>query len=385
VEGRTYEADIAAFAQCRNRSVKILHLLPSLERAGAEMLLLEIVTRRAGGVEHVIVCMKESDPDFMRHFVAAGVRVEELDWRHGRLRSILQLRELVRSHKPNVIQGWMVHANLLLSVLSASRAVALIWSVHGVQYQLTAGTRVLEHIGMVLSHFVPKRIVYPSAAARKFFESVGYSRRRSMVIPNGIDLDRFRPDSARRDAMRTSLDIGTDEFLVGCFARWHPDKDHRTLFQAFSRAASGKPWRLLCCGAGMTRENPDLVRLLAEARLDDRVLLLGNRPDMPELIRATDVVVCSSIAESFGNVIVEALACGLNVISTRCGGPEEIIGDQRFLVPVGDSQALALRLEAFALGEYSDVDPDSCRAKAAKFSADSMCRSYEDLYRSMIA
>ena len=174
--------------------MKILHLLPSLERAGAEMLLLEIVTRRAGDLEHVIVCMKDSDPDFLRCFTAAGARVEELDWRHGRLRSIMRLRELVRSHKPNVIQGWMVHANLLLSLLSTSRAVALIWSVHAAQYQLKAGTRVLERVGIVLSHFVPKRIVYPSAAARNFFESAGYSRRRSLVIPNGIDLDRFRPD-----------------------------------------------------------------------------------------------------------------------------------------------------------------------------------------------
>lgn len=364
--------------------MKILHLLPALERAGAEMLLLEIVTRRAGDFEHLIVCMKESDPDFMRLFTAAGVRVEELNWRDGRLRSLMRLLELVRSHKPNVIQGWMVHANLLLSVFSASKAATLIWSVHAVQYQLKASTRALEHVCMVLSHFVPKRIVYPSAAARKIFESAGYSRRRSIVIPNGIDLDRFRPDEARRDAVRTSLDVGTDEFLVGCFARWHPDKDHRTLFRAFARAASGKPWRLLCCGAGMTRGNPELGRLLDEERLDDRVLLLGNRPDMPDLIRATDVVVCSSIAESFGNVIVEALACGLNVISTRCGGPEEIIADERFLVPVGDFAALALRLEAFALGEFSDVDSDSCRAKAAKYSADSMCRAYEDLYRSVI-
>lgn len=121
-----------------------------------------------------------------------------------------------------------------------------------------------------------------------------------------------------------------------------PSKDHALLLEAFAKVREKLDSKLIIVGDGPERSR--LEKLARDLGIDDDVWFTGWRQDPHSIMSRCDVFVMTSRYEGFGNVIVEAMACGLPVISTDCpGGPREILqgGDAGLLVPVGDVQKLA--------------------------------------------
>lgn len=120
-----------------------------------------------------------------------------------------------------------------------------------------------------------------------------------------------------------------------------PVKDYPTLLRALAHVLQTKPVRLLILGEGT--ERPALTALVNELKLQDSVCLVGECDNVFPFLQAADLFVLASTSEAFGNVLVEALACGTPVVSTDCGGPREILQDGLYgtLVPIGNPQAMA--------------------------------------------
>lgn len=162
---------------------------------------------------------------------------------------------------------------------------------------------------------------------------------RATVVPVGVDADLFVPGD--EDARRA------DQILFVGFINLNKGID--VLLDAMARlAAQDAPGRLLLVGGSFYRhtrlQEERLRRQAAMLGLGDRVTFLGRRPqhEVARLMAESAVVVLPSRAESFGAVLVEALACGTPVVATRCGGPEDIVVDGvGELVPVEDPEALA--------------------------------------------
>jgi glycosyltransferase involved in cell wall biosynthesis len=153
-------------------------------------------------------------------------------------------------------------------------------------------------------------------------------------------------------------------------------KNHSLLLRAFARLERPDA-RLMFVGYGAGRDT--LLSLAHELGVADRVILAGFHRDPTPFYKTADLFVLSSDYEGFGNVIVEALACGTPVVSTNCpSGPAEILENGRFgrLVPVGDAEALASAMGA-ALNEQ--VDRDALKRRAADFSPEIAARKYLDL------
>lgn len=153
-------------------------------------------------------------------------------------------------------------------------------------------------------------------------------------------------------------------------------KNHSLLLRAFARIESRRP-TLMILGTG---PNKSMVRrLAAELDVADRVIFAGFHPDPTPFYSTADLFVLSSDNEGFGNVIVEALAQGLPVVSTDCpSGPSEILENGRWgrLVPVGDSEALAKAMVDALMAEH---DHDALKRRAADFSPEIAARKYLDL------
>ena len=166
--------------------------------------------------------------------------------------------------------------------------------------------------------------------------------------------------------------------------RLHPTKDYPTLIRSFARLRQVREARLLILGSGKNdeetaRRRAELIELAAELGVSEDVDLPGFVPNpLPYMARAA-VFVLSSLWEGFGNVLVEALACGCPVVSTDCpSGPAEILDHGRYgrLVPVGDDSAMA---EAIAATLKSPPDRDVLRAHGALFTVDRAVDAYLDL------
>lgn len=169
------------------------------------------------------------------------------------------------------------------------------------------------------------------------------------------------------------LSPGAPPLILGV-GRLSPQKDFATLIRAFAHLRAHRPAHLLLLGEG--RQRPELEALVHRLQLSDAVALPGFCANPFAWMARAQVLALSSIYEGFGNVLVEALACGCPVVSTDCpSGPAEILAAGRFgrLVAVGDAPALAT---ALAQSLDHPPAPESLRRRAALFSADRAAHQY---------
>jgi len=208
---------------------------------------------------------------------------------------------------------------------------------------------------------------------------VGIAPAKVVRIHNGVDTERFSPGD--RGEIRANLGVRSDQIVVGTVGRLNPVKDQVSLIDAFARLEAAEAV-LIIAGDGPCRDV--LHNRAAALRLGDRVRFLGERHDVPDVLRALDVFVLPSIAEGISNTILEAMATGLPVIATRVGGNPELVvdGETGRLVPRGDPGALAAALGSYFQDSVRRIE-DGSRARAravTAFSLDAMRAGYADVY-----
>jgi glycosyltransferase involved in cell wall biosynthesis len=200
-------------------------------------------------------------------------------------------------------------------------------------------------------------------------------KHKSRIVPNGIVLERFR------DATPAALAPVREGMLRAVFVgRLDPLKDHSTLLHALAHAPR---IHLLLLGDGPLRNSVE--NLARELGVADRVTFMGFRTDVPQILKACDIYVHSSIAEGFGIAACEAMAAGLPVIATDIPGLAELVKGTGMLTLPGDSEGLAR-----ALNELSDSAEkrarmsEASRLRARDFSIDRTVDGYLQMYADVL-
>lgn len=323
---------------------------------GAEVLLLNLFRHFDPEVVRPrVVCLREAGP-LAEDFRASGFEVEVLD-RTGRydLRTLPRLVSSFRRHSTDV--ALVVHhhrAALTLGRLAArlARISANIVAVHDMDLT-TIGQRCLPRY-VVETLFLSDAMVLLAPSQGRYLhreEGVGrfpWRRVPEVVIPNGIRVPPA-PTPADRDAARRELGLDPADFVVGIVARLSAQKAHHVLLDAVAKLAPCHPQlRLVVVGEGARAA--ELRVLTDELGIADRVLFTGVRRDVPRLLPALDVSCLSSVHEGAPITVIESMAACLPIVSTDCGALRDMVTDgvEGFLVPVGDSEALADRLARLA-------------------------------------
>jgi len=332
----------------------ILHVITGLGQGGAEAVLFRLAVHPAQAVRHVVVSLTDEGL-YGGRLRAAGVDVHALGMPRGRatLGGLRALYVLLRQLRPQAVQTWMYHADLIGGVaarLAGIRAVA--WGIRNSGAHLersSRSARLVLRLCALLSGRVPAAIVCAAQDAARRHQELGYRGDRMVVIANGYDLSRFTPDAQARDRMRALWGIAPDVPLAGCVARWDPLKDHRNLLRAMGHLVrEGRDRGLQCVlvGRGMATGNADLAALIDAEGLRGRVLLAGPSDDVPAVMNALDMHVLSSCAEGFPNVVAEAMACGTPCVVTDVGDAAYILGDTGPVAPPEQPGVLAGAIEA---------------------------------------
>jgi glycosyltransferase involved in cell wall biosynthesis len=377
--------------------LRVAHVITGLDTGGAETLLVRLLERLDRRVaDGAVISLKDAGTLGAR-IEALGVPVRALELRPRPLPSdVAKLRSAIRASAADLVQTWMLHANVLGGAttrfahpMSNGRA-PVVWGVHvsvvdpAVLGKVAALTQRAER---ALSRSVPVKIVACSQSAFDVLTGLGYPRPKLELIPNGFDLDRFHPDSSAGRAVRRELGIPEAAPVVGHVARFHPIKDHRTLLAAAQRVAERIPnVRFVLCGAGVTDQNPALAGWAAP--LGERVHLLGERGDVGRMYHAFDLAISSSSGEALPLVIGEAMASGIPVVATRCGDSPQLVGATGRVVPVRDPDALA---DATAgLLELPDEERrrlgEAARHRIAdRYDIDDMAAHYVELWQRVLA
>ncbi|WP_454742138.1 glycosyltransferase [Cupriavidus necator] len=274
----------------------------------------------------------------------AGIPITELGMRKtplSMLAALRKTRQVVRQWRPDVIHSHMVHGNLFARALTRTgRMPPVVCSAHSAREGGTLRTlayRLTDRWCALTTHV-------SEAGRQAMVESGAAPARRVIVMPNGIDTTRFRPDDAVRERARRALGLGAQDILVLNVGRLVPEKDQATLIEAFRLAARAVPnARLVIAGEGPLR--PALQDRIVQGGLATLATLAGARSDIPDLLRAADVFALSSRIEGMPLAVGEALATGLPVVATAAAGVAELAGDTATITPIGDAAALASALE----------------------------------------
>lgn len=363
--------------------LKVLHIITGLSIGGAETMLVKVLSALPSAeVESSVIALGGRGPMADR-IEALGVPLTCLGASRalgGLLSapgSLLRLSALMRKAKPDVVQTWMYHANLLggLAARIAGKP-PVVWGLRQSDLdpaRTKATTRVIARAGAALSRRLPKRILACADSVRRVHAAMGYDDARMTVIPNGFETDAFRPDPQARARIRREIAVADDAMLVGLPARFDPQKDHATFLAAAARVHATHPNAVfVLCGEGTTVINPKLEPLLKESRVPPAAMrLLGERRDMPAVMAALDVVVSSSaFGEGFPNVLGEGMAAGAIPVATDSGDSRAIVDGVGFVVGPRDPAALAR-----AIGTALDLAPAE-RARRIEAARERVVREY---------
>jgi len=329
--------------------MRITHIITDLDTGGAEIMLHKLLASLHDEVLNSTVISLMGRGKITERIEALGIKVETLDLGQGERPSwqtIKKLRQFMRAFNPDIVQGWMYHGNIAATVAvflfdPMRRKVKLFWNVRQTLYDINSEktqTRWLIILGRWLSFF-PHSIIYNSNLSAEQHCNVGYLSKKTKIIPNGFDLQKFRPDRQRRQQLREELKVSESTVLIGHISRLHPMKDHATLLRAIDRVVdslsstgSKQEVLFLLIGQGVT----------SELSTNPAVHFLGERSDIPKIMSAIDIVVSSSAwGEGFPNVIGEAMASEVPCVVTDVGDSAYIVGKYGRVCSVGDDQCIA--------------------------------------------
>jgi glycosyltransferase involved in cell wall biosynthesis len=376
------------------KPIKIVHLITGLNVGGAETMLFKLVSRMDRRRFHSVVVSLINDGPVGEKIRGMGVPVYSLGMRRGvpSASSASTLARLFAIERPDVLQTWMYHANVLgLMVGRATRVRHIVWNIRCSNLALqdfSPLTVFTIRLSALLSR-LPSAAIVNSEAGRADHDALGFRPLRWIVLPNGFDLDQYAPRLNAREEVRSDLGIPPRTPLVGFIGRYHPMKGHALFMEAANSVLSRHPdLHFLLAGRNVLPANEALISSMSNPSASEAVHLLGERADIPRLMAALDIAVSPSIyGEGFPNVIGEAMACAVPCVVSDVGDSALVVGRTGIVVPARSPEALASGIDRLlrAGEETRRALGQAARARVqTHFSIDRIVGEYAALYASFM-
>ena len=302
--------------------------------------------------------------------VKAGIPASDLGKR-GRwdvLPFLYRLFRHLRPRRPAVLYSFLPVANVLaVSMARLVPGTRVVWGVRASNMDL-ARYDALSRLAFRAECRLSRRadlIIANSSAGKDHHVQHGFPEERVVVVPNGIDVDRFARTDAGRRAVRTEWGVADDAIVIGLVARLDPMKDLPSFLEAAARLSASHPTaRFACVGDGPAQAAADLRALADRLGLGGNVIWAGARHDMANVYSALDVLVSASYGEGFSNAIAEAMACEVPCVVTDVGDSAWIVGDTGQVAPSRDSEALMQAMARLAARSSAERAAIGRRARA---------------------
>lgn len=368
-------------------SVRVLHVVSTGKRRGAEVFASDLVGALKGeGIEQHVAVLRGEEPVDVPYTAQVTVLGEDRRNEALRLGTVRSMRRVLRAWEPDIIQahgGEALKYSFLADRRRGGRVVyRRIGSVHP---RTTFGLRKAAYGAMMrrASHVV----ALGKTAREETIRVFGVRPERIVTIPNGVDPVRIRPRRTR-DQIRRSLGLAPDTVVGLSLGALTWEKDPLAQVDVAARVLRRSDRAVfLIAGEGPLRG--EVARAVAEAGLEGRVFLLGNRSDPGDLLASSDVLLMTSRTEGVPGAAIEGAMTGLPVVAYAIGGLAEAVrdGTTGLLARPGDREALARH--ASTLLEDEDRRREMGRAamkwSRARFDIGVVAPSYVRLYRHVLA
>ncbi len=361
-----------------NQVSLVVHLIYRLDFGGLETLLVDCVNRMpAHKYRHAIVCLTDYTA-FADKITQPGVELYALNKAPGLgLGTHAALFKLLRRLRPDILHTYNLSAVEYNATAALAGVPIRIHAEHGRDAGDPQGLNAKHNmLRRLMSPFIDRYVPVSLDLQRWLKNVVGIADAKNLLINNGVDTEHFKPGVREGD-----------QFVIGTVGRVQDVKNQAGLVDAFIALRALLPdqharLRLVIVGDGPLRAK--LEAQVAAAGVKDAVWLAGARTDIAELMRGFSLFALSSIAEGTPVTLLEAMACGLPVVSTAVGGIPELIQDGATgtLVPASDSAAMAAALARYA-GDAQLCARHGAAARArieAHNSVAAMVHAYVTLY-----
>jgi glycosyltransferase involved in cell wall biosynthesis len=371
--------------------LKIIHVITDLNTGGAETMLYKLVSKMDWDKFEIQVISLTDIGPIGKKIEDLGIPVSALGMRRGIPNpvAIFTLARWLRRARPDIVHTWMYHSDLMGGLAAKlGGSFPVVWGIRHSNLDPEGNKQSTIWTAKTCARFsrwLPVKIACCSEASRHVHTALGYDPDRMVVIPNGFDLNLFKPDLEGVALVRQELGIPEDTMLIGMVGRFDPQKDHILFIKAAALLKKeNRDVQFLLCGDDITWKNQKLSKWLDETGLHIYFHLLGRRNDIPRIMNALDIASSSSYGEGFPNVVGEAMACGTPCIVTDVGDSALIVGDTGIVVPPRDPNALALAWkELIEIGKdkRQKLGHDARLRIRDNFNLLYVVKRYEELYK----
>ncbi len=386
------------------KPITILHLITTLDVGGAQMALLKLLPAMDRKIFAQRVISLDTIGPVGEKILELGIPVHALNLKRWKINlvGLIRLWHLIVLMRPQILQTWLYHADLLGFVVGRLASVRkIVWNIRGSYHDLTRYghlTKWVIRVCSICSRY-PNAIIYNSKAGLKFHRSLGYREKECIFIPNGFDTDKFKANQKIQTALKKRLclhagersssnshdiHVGKDISLIGLIARYDAMKDHPTFVRAASQLLeANKNLCFVLVGRGITWDNEKLAGQIPP-HLKNHFQLLGERDDMEAIIPGLDILCSSSYGEGFPNVIGEAMSCEVPCVVTNVGDSALIVGSTGKVVPPGDPETLAkgiIELLGMPAEKRLELGREARKRIKKYFSLNKIVSDYEYFYR----
>lgn len=369
--------------------MKILHVINTLSAGGAELHLLTLCRHlKRHGAEIVVACLKENikgSRSLRTDFETEGFKIVdfEADGRYS-CRFLKPLIDLVRSERPDIVHTHLPRADFAFALARVfNPSVLWVCSIHDIHSESWSARWALPLFNLIWRR--PDAVIAISHAVKNWLVTEHrLSPEKVRVVHYGLDAERFaHPNFGYRERWGMN-----GEPVAGSIGRLEPRKGHACLIQGMSEVCRRAPGStLLIAGADTWDYGKELERLIDDLGLQRQVRLVGFQSDVASFLGALDVFAFASRAEGFGQVVIEAMAAGKPVVTSKVPPITEIVvdGETGLLVEPDNPGAFAEAIawlfthpeEARNMGRRGQERVHSC------FSADRMAEETLSVYRSL--
>lgn len=314
-----------------------MHIITGLNRGGAEHSLLKLIKHDKIN-QHKVISLTGNGPLY-KDFIMAGVPLILLDFKNSPLQALITLFKSLKEETPQVIQTWMYHADFIGGVVGKLLRIPVIWNVRHSIHDRNAerlGLKIIIYVNSMLSHLIPKSIVYCAHKSRHDHERIRYSNNNANVIHNGFYKAKFinyiqplqKHDKRKRRLVNFCM-----------VARYHPQKGHEVLLKAIYKIKKITSLSIECTlvGSGCNKSNRSLLALIKKYELENEIILADEHSDTEHFYRNSLFSVLPSLyGEGLPNAVGESLSVGTPVIATNVGDTKILIGECGLVVEPGD-------------------------------------------------